>query len=68
MRPTARSFLLTARRNFTDVVEPEAVRKVRRVIKTKDKRPIIQSQRKVNNEHIEKAKTMGLPWRIVGAT
>jgi hypothetical protein len=34
----------------------------------KDNRPIIQKQRLTNQLHEEKAKELGLPWRIVSST
>lgn len=34
----------------------------------RDNRPIIQKQRRINEEHEQIAQGMGLPWRIVGAS
>ena len=39
----------------------------RKIILVKDKRPVILSQRKINDAHEEKAKTLGLEWRTVSA-
>lgn len=40
----------------------------RRILKPREKRPIIQKQRKLNAEHEKRAKEMGLGFRIIGAT
>jgi hypothetical protein len=40
----------------------------RKIIKPRGKRPIIEKQKKINEEHEKKAQEMGLGWRIVGAT
>ena len=77
-----RSFLLNTRRSFTDVASVAATstagtgatggetpeKPKRRIMKPRDKRPIIQKQRKMNAEHEKRAIEMGLGWRIVGAT
>lgn len=34
----------------------------------RDNRPLIQKQRKINNEHEIAAEKLGLPWRIVAAS
>jgi hypothetical protein len=35
---------------------------------TRDKRPIIQKQRNINEAHEKAAAELNLPWRIVGAS
>lgn len=52
----------------TPDAEPEKKKKIRKFKPLKDNRPIIQKQRKVNEDHEVRAQAMGLPWRIVGAT
>jgi hypothetical protein len=34
----------------------------------RDNRPLIQKQRKINEEHEMEAEKLGLPWRIVAAS
>ena len=60
-------FGASIRRAFSD--EPEIVpeKKFRKIIKLRDKRPIIQKQRTMNAFHEAKALEMGLSWRIVSA-
>lgn len=50
--------------------EPQrrAEKPVRKIMKLRDKRPIVQKQRKVNHEHEMKAAEMGLGWRVMGAS
>lgn len=48
--------------------ESEKRKKIRKFMPLKDNRPIIQKQRKVNEDHEARAAAMKLPWRIVGAT
>jgi large subunit ribosomal protein L46 len=51
-----------------DAADTAAAPKVRRILKPREKRPIIQKQRKVNADHEKRAKEMGLGFRIIGAT
>lgn len=55
-------------RRFCTAITTGIIPVKRKIIKLRDKRPIIQERRKVNQELDEKAKQLGLDWRIIGAT
>ena len=51
----------------TETAAEKAGRKTWKVLKVKANRPIIQKHRLINEDHENKAKAMGLGWRIVSA-
>ena len=54
-------------RSFSEVAENVGGR-TRKVIRTKDNRPIVQSRRSINEELDSKAAASGLGWRICAAS
>ena len=63
-----RSNINVVARNFAQKAKKKPNKTFRVRPFTRDDRPIIQKQRKINEEHEQLAEGLGLPFRILGAT